>query len=420
MRSLFRNICSLGLLILLANCGGNRNVSNRNLSYIYNPDPNVMHPSYVVHHENENSSVVYFRIRSRELLYNKKASDKKYRGEAKLSYSLTEFEDRKQQVDSGSIYLLDMDSVIQNKFLEGKLRFSATFGKRYILFLRFKDMTRDQTVISIVEVDKRDKLNRQNFLVTDHQGNPQFSNFHEKQKPIRIKYNNKMNNKMFVRYYNRKFEYPSPPFSVEGFGAFKFDADSQFTVTPDDSMMIFNPSKKGFYHVQLDTNSREGVTIYSKERDFPSVKTLDGMLHSVRYLTSKQEYNMLQSAEDKKQALDDFWFGIAGNTEKGREIIQKYYQRIEYSNLFFSSYLAGWKTDRGLIYTIYGPPNIIYKDVDVERWIYGEQNNILSIDFTFYKVDNPFTDNDFYLSRSSVYKSSWYRAIDSWRQGRIF
>ena len=395
-------------------------MSNRNLSYIYNPDPSVIHPSYVVFHKSEDQSVVHFRIKAREILYNKKAGEKKYRGQAKLSYTLTAFDDRKQQIDSGSIYLLDTDSVIRNKFLEGKLEFRAAGGRRYILFLRFKDMTRDQTVINILEIDKRSPTNRQNFMVTDTNGLPVFTKYHEANVPLRIRYNNSIKKDVIVRFYNRDFAYPSPPFSVEGFGSFKFEADSQFTITANDSLIPFIPGNKGFYHIQVDTNSREGITIYTRHRDFPAVKTLDGMLRSVRYLISKQEFNSLQSAEDKKKALDDFWFGIAGNTEKGREIIRKYYTRIEYSNLFFSSYLEGWKTDRGLIYTVYGPPNIIYKDVDVERWIYGEQNNILSIDFTFYKVDNPFTDNDYYLSRSSVYKSSWYRAIDSWRQGRIF
>lgn len=406
--------------MLVINCGSNRGVGNRNLSYIYNPDPTVMHPSYVVYHKNEHTTTIYFRIQSRELLYNKKAGDKSYRGEAKLSFSLTEFEDRKQLVDSGSAYLLDTDTVIRNKFLEGNVDFKATQGKRYILFLRFKDITRDQTVINIIEIDKRSPFVRQNFLLTDFSGNPFFTSFHDSNEMIRIQYNRPIKGNVHVRYYDRVFDYPSPPFSVEGFGSFRFQADSQYVLASSDSTIQLSLGKKGFYHVQVDTNSKHGITVYTGGRNFPKVKTVDGMLNSLRYLTSKQEFNNMNEAENKKKALDDFWFGVAGNTEKGREVIRKYYQRIEYSNLFFSSYLEGWKTDRGLIYTVYGPPNIIYKDVDVERWIYGEQNNILSIDFTFYKVDNPFTDNDYYLSRSSVYKSSWYRAIDSWRQGRIF
>jgi hypothetical protein len=35
-------------------------------------------------------------------------------------------------------------------------------------------------------------------------------------------------------------------------------------------------------------------------------------------------------------------------------------------------------------------------------------------------VVNPFTDNDFTLSRAPVYESHWYRAVDIWRSGRAY
>ena len=36
------------------------------------------------------------------------------------------------------------------------------------------------------------------------------------------------------------------------------------------------------------------------------------------------------------------------------------------------------------------------------------------------KMENPFTENDYKLQRSPMYKSSWYRAVDSWRSGRAY
>ena len=144
------------------------------------------------------------------------------------------------------------------------------------------------------------------------------------------------------------------------------------------------------------------------------------MLEPLKYLTTRQEFKNLQDRGANKETIDDFWFRVAGNRERGKAIIREFYNRIEEANRFFTSYLEGWKTDRGMIYLIYGPPNVIYKTLDSENWIYGEQNNVLSVNFTFYKVDNPFTENDYYLSRSPVYRSSWYRAVDSWRQGKVY
>ena len=82
--------------------------------------------------------------------------------------------------------------------------------------------------------------------------------------------------------------------------------------------------------------------------------------------------------------------------------------------------MEGWKSDRGIIYIIFGVPNVVYKHKNYENWIYGEENNMMSLSFVFHKVDNPITDNDFVLSRSPVFKNNWFRAVDSWRSGRIY
>ncbi len=78
------------------------------------------------------------------------------------------------------------------------------------------------------------------------------------------------------------------------------------------------------------------------------------------------------------------------------------------------------KNVEDLIYLVYGEPDKIYKTAQEERWIYGEERNALSITFRFIKVDNPFTENDYRLSREDYYKPSWYRSIEAWRNGRIY
>ncbi len=90
------------------------------------------------------------------------------------------------------------------------------------------------------------------------------------------------------------------------------------------------------------------------------------------------------------------------------------------ANAHFSSYLEGWKTDRGMIYLIYGSPNTIYRTANTENWIYGDASNINSLQFMFVRVDNPFSDNDFSLERSGNYRQQWYMAVDVWRQGRAY
>jgi hypothetical protein len=62
----------------------------------------------------------------------------------------------------------------------------------------------------------------------------------------------------------------------------------------------------------------------------------------------------------------------------------------------------------------------VYKSSVSESWTYGSPSNALSLNFLFTKVNNPFSDNDFTLNRSPIYEGFWYRAVDVWRQGRVY
>jgi hypothetical protein len=106
--------------------------------------------------------------------------------------------------------------------------------------------------------------------------------------------------------------------------------------------------------------------------------------------------------------------------ERAQKMIREYYRRVELSNRWFTSYKAGWKTDRGIIFIVYGEPTTIYKSINSETWVYGEENNILSIKFNFNLMDNPMSENDYELKRNSDWKNNWYRAVDSWRQAKIY
>ena len=102
----------------------------------------------------------------------------------------------------------------------------------------------------------------------------------------------------------------------------------------------------------------------------------------------------------------------------------------------FTSHLEGWKTDRGMISIIFGPPSYIRKTKSAEIWYYGQQSNSnlnaynslndpmriqsSGLKFTFDKVSNPFSMNDYELDRNYSYKSSWYRAVESWRKGKVY
>jgi hypothetical protein len=82
--------------------------------------------------------------------------------------------------------------------------------------------------------------------------------------------------------------------------------------------------------------------------------------------------------------------------------------------------MPGWKTDMGLVHIVYGNPKKIYHGDNHETWLYGEEDNLNSLSFTFYRKENVLSDNHFELRRDLIYKTSWERAITSWRNGKIY
>ena len=117
--------------------------------------------------------------------------------------------------------------------------------------------------------------------------------------------------------------------------------------------------------------------------------------------------------------MDKFWLDVGGNYERGRGLIKAYYSRVQEANRLYTSYLEGWKTDRGMMHMIFGKPQSIYRDGETEQWTYNNMPGFPEMLFVFRKMNNPFTVNDYALIRQQSYENVWYIAVDQWRQGRI-
>ena len=87
------------------------------------------------------------------------------------------------------------------------------------------------------------------------------------------------------------------------------------------------------------------------------------------------------------------------------------------ANNYFTNYKEGWKTDKGMIFIIFGNPDEVYKNDVGELWIYRKNDNFPKMRFSFAKVPNIFTDDHYTLLRSHSYQNNWFKAIQLWRRG---
>jgi len=81
----------------------------------------------------------------------------------------------------------------------------------------------------------------------------------------------------------------------------------------------------------------------------------------VAYIISDAErsaFKNLPSNPEKEHFIEQFWQRrdpTPGTVEN--EMKEEHYRRIAYANQNFAAGIAGWKTDRGRIYIVYGPPD---------------------------------------------------------------
>lgn len=105
-----------------------------------------------------------------------------------------------------------------------------------------------------------------------------------------------------------------------------------------------------------------------KRRDKQLRKELEGpwkkwLNEDVVYIITDEErqaFKRLQTDEERQQFVEQFWQrrDPTPDTEEN-EYKEEIYRRIAYANERFASGIPGWKTDRGMMYIKYGPPDEI-------------------------------------------------------------
>jgi GWxTD domain-containing protein len=97
-----------------------------------------------------------------------------------------------------------------------------------------------------------------------------------------------------------------------------------------------------------------------RELESPYRKWLN---EDVTYIITDEErsaFKRLQTDEEREQFIESFWLRRDPTPDTiENEFKEEHYRRIAYANEHYASGIPGWKTDRGRIYIVYGPPDEI-------------------------------------------------------------
>ena len=196
----------------------------------------------------------------------------------------------------------------------------------------------------------------------------------------------------------------------------------------------FPTISRGNYRYEVTISRNNNDVIATKARDFsmksknfPNVVTVRELARPLVYIMDDDKYEKMMKLKDPakiKKRMDEFWLQKMKNLNEARNIIEYYYQRVVEANKKFSNFKEGWKTDKGMVYVLFGPP--IFTDISsrsgVLFWHYSYSYNLEDRAFLFervrpYKADFPF--HHYIVDRKFLYNTEVYKQVQLWLNGQI-
>ncbi len=397
-------------------CYNYSDISSEDMQQNYDENSPFQSLESKIFHKNDSLSVLVLRFKNEDLQYAVSEESGKYQAKWSIHIKLFDAFETKKMLDSISFNFVDSINHQVEFFRTQTLSFPLQKGKKYGLSLSISDLNKKNEAKRLLVIDKEDAFSAANFRLYDSKHNMQLSPIIQQKQEYRIVYVGQAK-ELYVSVFHQNFPIAKSPFSEEKDQPLYLKKDSSFILPIENaSTPYFSVNKTGIYHFRTDTTQNKGFTLFVYYPNFPNVVLPEHMLFPLRYITTAKEFNQILLQKDKRQAVEEFWLEKSGNKERARKMITAYYSRVVLANDYFTSYQEGWKTDRGMIFIVFGKPNIVYKTTEIEKWIYGEERNIRSLSLSFTRMDNPFTNNDFKLVRSPSYKDAWYRSVEVWRR----
>jgi GWxTD domain-containing protein len=385
-----------------------------NFASLYNPAASDLHPEIRIYLKSEKEIVIFYKIPFSEL---KAINTEPMATETKLmiKYVIRNPSDF-SVADSGSlVHMIDLKEkkeYVQSYFTA---KIPQQGNSKIVISIYGQKPNSGKRLLADISTDKISGLH---FLpeIADSE-EIMFGNYVSNDKTYRFKTESRGSVNLKFDYY--KFtEYVSvPPYYMSTYQAPVKSPDSSFSYIVGDTISF---KEKGMYVLRNYDQTSGGLCLINCGQYYPMIKTVADMLEPIKLLAGNKEYNEIKNDVNLKQAIDNFWFSKSENQKFAREQIRVFYNRISLANRFFIEDKEGWKTDRGMIYVMLGPPSIVNINATGEEWFYGENPDIAGILFIFDKFNNPYCGTVTALRRDTNYQSVWAQALQTWKSGRVF
>ncbi len=413
----------ISILLIAVSCNPNKRISApRNLERIYDPSSSSLHPKIKIYSLSDTSSVMVEYLKTKELLFNQNNPGNKLLSRVQIVYNLYDLNDKLNLADSSTTtFKFDKDPNRQYEVVEVEV--NSHKGGNYLLEIITTDVNRKNSQYSFYRINRTQENNLQDYYYFNKKDNEIIVDpYIRPRQEFGIKHYSRDIDSLYVHYFKNDFYISLPPYMEDTLIDNVHTADTVWTCYLD-SLNYENYENEGLYYFsenQTESNYNDGIVLFNFGEKFPVIRTPKKLAEPISYLGNIDSIPGPDSTGKlTKLAVDDFWLAKANNIDKSRELLIAYYNRVMLANKYFTSYKEGWKTDRGMIYVIYGLPDYLFKSGDEERWIYNPEGISTGITFIFNYVENPFTFNHYVLDREKLKYTGWDTAVEMWNKGEI-
>ncbi len=387
LKSVMRRLIILFLIAWPAQLLFSQALTNVNFRDLYNPDAEVFISLQPVRTQ---KIEVYYKIQTKLLPIEK--------------YSIT-WEKRESFTQSNGSPITNSDAPVSEKEQKGILIFDPP-TKPWMLVVKVTNKETQQSWVSFKKIEgnypvsgwieqDNERLTKK-YLITGQTYEIKGSD----SKPF------------YVSYFNEDFPAAYPPFAEKESKADRFMFhDSTFLVNLGSPFSI---TQTGLYLFQNDTTAAEGFALRVVNKIYPKFSKIEDLIKPLIFICTQDEYEQLQASKGDKVKFDKVILDITRDKERASNFMRSYFKRVELANQYFISYKDGWKTDRGMIYLIFGIPDEVSVNDGSETWYY----KISKSRFTFVKSGSVYDPDNHVLIRDKRFMEAWFATIDLWRKSR--
>lgn len=404
---MLRNLITAILLFSTLGVSAQSRMSSAGTSYLYDTDHEFLIDHRIAAEGNKFKVFLRFSLNSSMV----KISDYDISYDLRASYI-------DEKLLNGAIKI-DTSNLISTGYREFFYSFEFEKEKgQTLLVIQVDNIARDRRYFKDILLSSKNSPDYQPFLVFDVESDlPVFDSYVNTDQKIKLK--NILGDESSFSITGRENNAPIaiPPFDDETKNEMaQIPLDTVYGVKVNEEFQLFNP---GFYEITANETADKVAGLLVKDEYFPWYSEYSNLIMPLIYISTNQEFSTLLTADDTKSKFESFVLNtISSNPNIGQEFIKYYYRRLRKSAKLFSTTIEGWKTDRGMVYQVFGDPVQVFRNESTELWVYSLEGGGRTR-FIFDIIPGPAGTTEHRLIRGKKYKESWMSAVTRWRSGRI-